>query len=162
MSARFSSFREISFLSSMFKFFTRPLGWLFYRYYLHWRLKRLYHHHHHRHHHHHHHCYSYCHRQRIFKKSLSVVWYKFLHLVFPFRCLQKFPVSFLKCDIAIPSIHCAVVASIIEHRDANLSVMKFLKCLVSCATEKVRQRFYFFLWPFCVSQHSGLGIRGIQ
>ena len=73
-----------------------------------------------------------------FLKSLSVSWYKFLHLSFPFRCLQKFPVSFLKCDIAIPSIHCAVVASIIEHRDANLSVMKFLKCLVSCATEKVR------------------------
>lgn len=57
------------------------------------------------------------------------------------RCLQKFPVSFLKCDIAIPSIHCAVVASIIEHRDANLSVMKFLKCLVSCATEKSRNDF---------------------
>ena len=71
---------------------------------------------------------------KVIRKSL----YRCLHLAFPFRCLQKFPVSFLKCDIAIPSIHCAVVASIIEHRDANLSVMKFLKCLVSCATEKVR------------------------
>jgi len=54
------------------------------------------------------------------------------------RCLQKFPVAFLKCDVAIPMIHCAVVASTLEHRDANLSVMKFLKCLVSCVTEKTQ------------------------
>ena len=45
--------------------------------------------------------------------------------------------AFLKCEVAVPAIHCAVVASTIEHRDANLSVMKYLKCLVSCATEKV-------------------------
>lgn len=57
------------------------------------------------------------------------------------RCLQKFPVPFLKCEVAIPAIHCAVVASTLEHRDANLSVMKFLKCLVSCAAEKSKNDF---------------------
>ena len=56
----------------------------------------------------------------------------------PFRCLQKFPVPFLKCEVAIPAIHCAVVASTLEHRDANLSVMKFLKCLISCVTENLK------------------------
>ncbi|XP_067037929.1 transportin-3-like [Acropora muricata] len=54
------------------------------------------------------------------------------------RCLQKFPVAFLKCEVSIAAIHCAVVASTLEHRDANLSVMKFLKCLVSCATEETQ------------------------
>lgn len=54
------------------------------------------------------------------------------------RCLQKCPVAFLKCDVAVPAIQCAIVASTLEHRDANLSVMKFLKSLVSCATEKSR------------------------
>lgn len=57
------------------------------------------------------------------------------------RCLQKFPVAFLKCEIAVPAIHCSVVASTLEHRDANLSVMKFLKCLVSCATEQSQDDF---------------------
>ena len=54
--------------------------------------------------------------------------------------------AFLKCDVAVPAIQCAIVASTLEHRDANLSVMKFLKSLVSCATEKVRvcQGYYFY------------------
>ncbi|XP_022802202.1 transportin-3-like [Stylophora pistillata] len=54
------------------------------------------------------------------------------------RCLQKCPLAFLKCDVAVPAIQCAIVASTLEHRDANLSVMKFIKSLVSCATEKSR------------------------
>lgn len=57
------------------------------------------------------------------------------------RCLQKCPLAFLKCEVAVPAIHCAVVASTLEHRDANLSVMKFLKSLINCASEKSQNDF---------------------
>jgi len=84
--------------------------------------------------HHDHHRHYYCHFQLVIN-GISNTLCPFIS--FLCRCLQKFPVAFLKCDVAIPMIHCAVVASTLEHRDANLSVMKFLKCLVSCVTEKV-------------------------
>ena len=45
--------------------------------------------------------------------------------------------QYLQCDIAVPSIQCAIAAIGLEHRDANQSVMKFLRDLVHNATEKV-------------------------
>ena len=67
------------------------------------------------------------------------------------RCLQKCPVAFLKCDVAVPAIRCAVAASTLEHRDANLSVMKFLKGLINCATEKVTLTCFNFVLSFLLS-----------
>lgn len=56
--------------------------------------------------------------------------------IFVCRCLQKCPLAFLKCEVAVPAVQCAVAASTLEHRDANLSVMKYLKSIISCVKEK--------------------------
>ena len=72
----------------------------------------------------------------LFDKQL-LISVRFWWVTFMCRCLQKFPVAFLKCEVYIAATHCAAVVKSPEHTNANLSLMKFLKCLISCATEQV-------------------------
>ncbi|XP_020909780.1 transportin-3 [Exaiptasia diaphana] len=54
------------------------------------------------------------------------------------RCLQKFPLMFLQCNIAVPAIQCAIAASTLQHREANASVMKFLKEMIHAGTKNTK------------------------
>lgn len=47
------------------------------------------------------------------------------------RFIQRMPVHFLQSPIVAPIIQCATLACTLDHRDANMSVMKFLTNLLS-------------------------------
>lgn len=51
------------------------------------------------------------------------------------RCVQTCPVEFLKCSVADNLITCAVAASTLSHREANASVMTFLRDLIHGPSE---------------------------
>lgn len=48
------------------------------------------------------------------------------------RFIQRCPVPFLQSNIVSPIIQCALLACTLDHRDANLSVMKFFFNLLNC------------------------------
>lgn len=48
------------------------------------------------------------------------------------RFLQRCPIPFLESHIVTPIIQCALLACTLDHKDANLSVMKFFYSLLSC------------------------------
>lgn len=47
------------------------------------------------------------------------------------RFIQRMPLSFLQSQLVTPIIQCASLACTLDHRDANMSVMKFLSNLLS-------------------------------
>lgn len=47
------------------------------------------------------------------------------------RFIQRMPIHFLQSPIVAPIIQCATLACTLDHRDANMSVMKFLTNLLS-------------------------------
>lgn len=48
------------------------------------------------------------------------------------RYLQRSPVEFLQSAVVTPIMQCALLACTLDHRDANLSVMKFFGNLLDC------------------------------
>lgn len=48
------------------------------------------------------------------------------------RFLQRCPIPFLQSPIVSPIIQCALLACTLDHKDANLSVMKFFYSLLNC------------------------------
>lgn len=48
------------------------------------------------------------------------------------RFLQRCPLQFLQSNIVTPIIQCALLACTLDHKDANLSVMKFFYSLLNC------------------------------
>lgn len=48
------------------------------------------------------------------------------------RFLQKCPIPFLQSPIVTPIIQCALLACTLDHKDANLSVMRFFYSLLNC------------------------------
>ncbi|PNF38379.1 Transportin-3 [Cryptotermes secundus] len=55
------------------------------------------------------------------------------------RFLQRAPVPFLQCPALHSIIQCAVLASTLDHRDANASVMKFFYDLIHCGRNNENQ-----------------------
>lgn len=54
------------------------------------------------------------------------------NFIFNHRFLQRAPIPFL-CSVVIESIiDCALMACSLDHRDANVSVMKFFYDLLHC------------------------------
>lgn len=54
------------------------------------------------------------------------------NIIFDDRFLQRAPIPFL-CSVVIESIiDCALMACSLDHRDANVSVMKFFYDLLHC------------------------------
>jgi transportin-3 len=51
---------------------------------------------------------------------------------FVHRFLQRAPVPLLNCPVLRSILECALMASTLDHRDANASVMKFFYDLVHC------------------------------
>lgn len=47
------------------------------------------------------------------------------------RFIQRSPLHFLQSSVVSPIIQCAVLACTLDHRDANMSVMKFLCSLLN-------------------------------
>lgn len=47
-----------------------------------------------------------------------------------FRFVQRSPVTLLSSSIIVHIIQCAIAATSLDHRDANCSVMKFVRDLV--------------------------------
>lgn len=47
------------------------------------------------------------------------------------RFMQRLPLHFLQSPIVAPIIQCAILACTLDHRDANMSVMKFLSNLLA-------------------------------
>lgn len=47
------------------------------------------------------------------------------------RFIQRMPLHFLQSPIVAPIIQCSILACTLDHRDANMSVMKFLSNLLS-------------------------------
>lgn len=47
------------------------------------------------------------------------------------RFIQRMPLNFLQSQLVTPIIQCATLACTLDHRDANMSVMKFLSNLLS-------------------------------
>lgn len=47
------------------------------------------------------------------------------------RFIQRMPLNFLQSQLVTPIIQCAILACTLDHRDANMSVMKFLSNLLS-------------------------------
>lgn len=50
--------------------------------------------------------------------------------VFYFRYLQRCPLAILQSDVVIPLVQCATQATQLDHREANVSVTKFLYDLI--------------------------------
>lgn len=48
------------------------------------------------------------------------------------RFLQRCPIPFLQSPIVTPIIQCALLACTLDHKDANLSVMRFFYSLLNC------------------------------
>lgn len=48
------------------------------------------------------------------------------------RLLQRCPIPFLQSPIVTPIIQCALLACTLDHKDANLSVMRFFYSLLNC------------------------------
>lgn len=48
------------------------------------------------------------------------------------RYLQRSPMEFLQSPVVSPILRCALLACTLDHRDANVSVMKFLTHLLNC------------------------------
>lgn len=48
------------------------------------------------------------------------------------RFLQRCPLPFLRSPIVTPILQCALLACTLDHKDANLSVMKFFYSLLNC------------------------------
>lgn len=48
------------------------------------------------------------------------------------RFLQRCPIPFLQSPIVTPIIQCALLACTLDHKDANLSVMRFFFSLLNC------------------------------
>lgn len=48
------------------------------------------------------------------------------------RFLQRCPIPFLQSPIVTPIVQCALLACTLDHKDANLSVMKFFYSLLNC------------------------------
>lgn len=48
------------------------------------------------------------------------------------RFLQRCPIPFLQSSIVTPIVNCALLSCSLDHKDANLSVMKFFCSLLSC------------------------------
>lgn len=48
------------------------------------------------------------------------------------RFLQRCPLPFLQSTIVTPILQCALLACTLDHKDANLSVMKFFYSLLNC------------------------------
>lgn len=56
------------------------------------------------------------------------------------RFLQRCPVPFLQSPIVTPIIQCALLACTLDHKDANLSVMKFFYTLLNCGRTSESRR----------------------
>lgn len=52
------------------------------------------------------------------------------------RLLQRCPIPFLQSPIVTPIIQCALLACTLDHKDANLSVMRFFYSLLSCGRQQ--------------------------
>lgn len=50
--------------------------------------------------------------------------------VCPSRFVQRSPVTLLSSSIIVHIIQCAIAATSLDHRDANCSVMKFVRDLI--------------------------------
>lgn len=48
-----------------------------------------------------------------------------MNVIFPLRFLQWSPIAFLQCATIKPIIQCAIMATTLDHKDANTSVVKF-------------------------------------
>lgn len=48
------------------------------------------------------------------------------------RFLQRCPIPFLQSPIVTPIVQCALLSCTLDHKDANLSVMKFFYSLLNC------------------------------
>lgn len=48
------------------------------------------------------------------------------------RFLQRCPIPFLESPLVSPIVQCALLACTLDHKDANLSVMKFFYSLMNC------------------------------
>lgn len=55
------------------------------------------------------------------------------------RFLQRCPIPFLQSPIVTPIIQCALLACTLDHKDANLSVMKFFYNLLNCGRSEIRR-----------------------
>lgn len=58
------------------------------------------------------------------------------------RFMQRAPVSFLECDCINPVLQCALSACLLDHKEANASVMKFIYDLISTGHSKKRDPDY--------------------
>lgn len=47
-----------------------------------------------------------------------------------FRFVQRSPITLLSSSIIVHIIQCAIAATSLDHRDANCSVMKFVRDLI--------------------------------
>lgn len=56
------------------------------------------------------------------------------------RFLQRCPIPFLQSPIVTPIIQCALLACALDHKDANLSVMKFFYSLLNCGRAHEHRR----------------------
>lgn len=56
------------------------------------------------------------------------------------RFLQRCPIPFLQSPIVTPILQCALLACTLDHKDANLSVMKFFYSLLNCGRANDNRR----------------------
>ncbi|CAG9762958.1 unnamed protein product [Ceutorhynchus assimilis] len=47
------------------------------------------------------------------------------------RFIQRAPVPLLRCNVLVPIIQCAMLAASLDHKEANMSVMKFFNDLIN-------------------------------
>lgn len=57
------------------------------------------------------------------------------------RFLQRSPIAFLQCTSLPSIIQCALLACSLDHKEANMSVMKFFCDLISCGRSEMNQNF---------------------
>lgn len=77
----------------------------------------------------------------MFSKVSDIYLYNYLYnylyfymisswLSLAFRFVQRSPVTLLSSSIIVHIIQCAIAATSLDHRDANCSVMKFVRDLI--------------------------------
>ena len=52
------------------------------------------------------------------------------------RCVQRCPLSFLQSTSVKPLLACAIAGCALDHKEANISVTKFLSELIKTARQK--------------------------
>ena len=57
-------------------------------------------------------------------------------LIYPFRFIQRSPLTFLQSNMVKSILCCAIAACSLDHKDANSSVMKFITEFIRAATSK--------------------------